>query len=809
MKVKQILENCSKWYPSRSQTTPMVSIFLPTYRRAKSGLFARAVQSVINQNFKAWELIIVDDASTDGTEEIIKYYMELDERIGCIRHAFNVGIPAISEYEAYMKSKGEYIAFIFDDCQWERSFLSQTICYMQMKEAKATYGVVKAYTDDNNYVELGKTTGAIGLHAIDALNYIANSSIVLHREVVERVGLYDPHITMTRLCDWDLLRRIHRVYRLEETGILNGVERGITQNDSLGNTYYLDKWLTEERTAADRSTCLLPQNFAEIDIFQTDEHSTELFRKGVAVNANRTLGGKKWYAPVVETNAEEQPRKRVLVICPGFTASYALSFERMQRENAAIIFHCLMAPSMYDLLLADAVIIIRDGAILNRYVAVCAQIGIPCYLYLDDNFLALAPKTQDTVIKREAKYLSSAQMKNYRGVIASTPHLKEYFETKGTIQNVYYLPPIVILPEQLREIKEIDQSVTVSFLGGSFRNSTFQEIVLPALARQAKKRKVRVICSEGVQCEAFEGMRNLEIIKLKYEFSLDAILRKVMEYHPDIFIHCGREIENNLYKTENALYNATFLGCPLLVSNILPYSEHPDGRFMLVENTVEDWAQALDRLIENRNERARLYEKAREYCVQNHNPQTVTRRFEEILADVKPAQIGTIMRRVNMVMNTMPCPEVNGGGIGQVKPSRSRVNEKLGFTGEIAKSRTYTIKCGVDNFSELGICFASYGEPEGYVHVEIHQKQAKLREAILALDEFIRDDWTYVSFDPIPDSKDQIFKIKLIFDYRKGSYGVGVFEDASKITKVHRIKRKLGLMKDEKLLDLLFVDCRN
>ena len=160
MKVEDIIKDNSEWIKNIGYESqkPIVSVLLPTFRRAKDGYFEKAVQSVLNQTFKNLELIIIDDASTDGTKNLIDHFMKIDSRIQCIRHKQNVGLPAISEYEGYVKARGEYIAFIFDDNEWEKEYISKTLSFMVRKKLKASFGVVKLYygKKDNEFVTLGE-----------------------------------------------------------------------------------------------------------------------------------------------------------------------------------------------------------------------------------------------------------------------------------------------------------------------------------------------------------------------------------------------------------------------------------------------------------------------------------------------------------------------------------------------------------------------------------------------------------------------------------------------------------------------------
>jgi len=98
--------------------TDLVSVVIPTHNREK--LLIRAVKSVLNQEYKNLEIIVVSDGSTDGTDDAMKRISLTDKRIKYIsyspakggNHARNIGIK---------ESKGEYIAFLDDDDTWHEN----------------------------------------------------------------------------------------------------------------------------------------------------------------------------------------------------------------------------------------------------------------------------------------------------------------------------------------------------------------------------------------------------------------------------------------------------------------------------------------------------------------------------------------------------------------------------------------------------------------------------------------------------------------------------------------------------------------
>ena len=102
--------------PKATQThptvPPKVTVILSTYNRAR--LLPHAIRSIINQTFTDWELIIVDDASSDTTEQVVRAFIEVDSRIRYHRHNTNQG-AAVARNTGLKHARGTYVAFQDDD----------------------------------------------------------------------------------------------------------------------------------------------------------------------------------------------------------------------------------------------------------------------------------------------------------------------------------------------------------------------------------------------------------------------------------------------------------------------------------------------------------------------------------------------------------------------------------------------------------------------------------------------------------------------------------------------------------------------
>ena len=95
------------------KSTPFISIIIPTYNHAN--FLAKALESVINQTYRNWEAIVIDNHSTDGTSEIINKYK--DTRIHYLKIS-NDGIIAKSRNLGINVAKGKWIAFLDSDDYW-------------------------------------------------------------------------------------------------------------------------------------------------------------------------------------------------------------------------------------------------------------------------------------------------------------------------------------------------------------------------------------------------------------------------------------------------------------------------------------------------------------------------------------------------------------------------------------------------------------------------------------------------------------------------------------------------------------------
>lgn len=119
----------------------LVSVIMPSYNTAE--YISESIASVQEQTYADWELIIVDDCSTDNTDEIVKPFLS-DKRIKYIKNETNSG-AAVSRNRALREAKGKWIAFLDSDDLWFPEKLEKQISFMKDN------GYHFSYT---NYVEI-------------------------------------------------------------------------------------------------------------------------------------------------------------------------------------------------------------------------------------------------------------------------------------------------------------------------------------------------------------------------------------------------------------------------------------------------------------------------------------------------------------------------------------------------------------------------------------------------------------------------------------------------------------------------------
>lgn len=156
----------------------LFSIILPCYNAKK--YIEESVNSVIRQTYQNWELIIVDDCSTDSTLEVINSFT--DSRISILRNLTNQGV-AMSRNKGIKKAKGNFISFLDADDIWLEHKLMMQLSYLQRGYLVCCSNYVII---DENGIFIKEVLGhkEFGFISMLASNLIANSSAIYNVDIL-------------------------------------------------------------------------------------------------------------------------------------------------------------------------------------------------------------------------------------------------------------------------------------------------------------------------------------------------------------------------------------------------------------------------------------------------------------------------------------------------------------------------------------------------------------------------------------------------------------------------------------------------
>lgn len=189
---------------------PRVSIILPTYNRAHS--ISKAIYSILEQTFTDFELIIVDDGSSDQTKNIVKAFT--DPRVSYIEHGHNKGVSA-ARNTGISLAKGNFIAFQDSDDKWYPTKLEKQI--KTFSQASPKLGVVyvstlKIYQHNEILLPDPKLKPKSGnvLNKLLISNLFPIPAALIKKQCFKEAGTFDEKLATQE--DWELCIRIAQKY---------------------------------------------------------------------------------------------------------------------------------------------------------------------------------------------------------------------------------------------------------------------------------------------------------------------------------------------------------------------------------------------------------------------------------------------------------------------------------------------------------------------------------------------------------------------------------------------------------------------
>ena len=214
-----------------------VDIILPNYNSAP--YLSETINSIVNQTFRNWKLIIVDGNSNTETRKILENY---------VKHP-NINIIWLKKNKkagfcrnlAIRNSKSDYIAFIDSDDIWEKEKLSQQLDFMIKNNYHFTY---------TNYLPFRSTKKQDNLKEVKPAKYFTfekftrNTSIATSTMIIKKSSIGSTKFSNTKICEdyffkCQILKKVHYAYCLSKNLVKYRVRKNSLQSNKIRNLYWI------------------------------------------------------------------------------------------------------------------------------------------------------------------------------------------------------------------------------------------------------------------------------------------------------------------------------------------------------------------------------------------------------------------------------------------------------------------------------------------------------------------------------------------------------------------------------------------
>ncbi len=238
--------------------TPLVTVIIPTHNREK--LIKRAINSVLNQTYQNLEILVIDDASTDNTRQVVEKYE--DKRINFIQLAENKG-QCIARNNALRHAHGSYIAFLDSDDEWLPQKTEKQVKLFQETEYPDLAAVYCGFIEKDEILNTSVTINRDNLRGNIYKNLLSGfcpsttTMFMVKTNVLKEVDGFDEDIKT--FVDLDLWLRISRkgytFDYVDEPLIIKHEHKGsqMAKDFNLrkkGISVFLDKWGQEIKSHA-------------------------------------------------------------------------------------------------------------------------------------------------------------------------------------------------------------------------------------------------------------------------------------------------------------------------------------------------------------------------------------------------------------------------------------------------------------------------------------------------------------------------------------------------------------------------------
>lgn len=178
---------------------PLVSIIMPAYQCEK--YIEEAIQSVMQQTYTNWELLVTEDHSHDNTWRILRQLASRDIRIRLFRTPCNQG-AAMARNLSLTHASGRYIAYLDADDAWKPDKLEKQIYFMQSSNIAMCYAGIETVNENGGHLNYVKVPTTIDYNAFLSNTLTASSVMVIDTQKIDVTLLTMRKMPREDLCTW-------------------------------------------------------------------------------------------------------------------------------------------------------------------------------------------------------------------------------------------------------------------------------------------------------------------------------------------------------------------------------------------------------------------------------------------------------------------------------------------------------------------------------------------------------------------------------------------------------------------------------
>lgn len=192
---------------------PLVSVIMPVFNREE--ILAVSIQSVLDQGYKNWELIVVDDGSTDGSVNVVKKFT--DERVKLVTLVNNAGHSA-ARNSGLRRARGEIITYLDSDNTWDDRYIGATVgAFDKLPDASAIYSGQLLYRGASS-VPFAMRYGHFNRSLLENKNFIDLNAFSHRQSLLAHISGFDEDLK--RFVDYDLILRASELGKLYSIPVL-------------------------------------------------------------------------------------------------------------------------------------------------------------------------------------------------------------------------------------------------------------------------------------------------------------------------------------------------------------------------------------------------------------------------------------------------------------------------------------------------------------------------------------------------------------------------------------------------------------